>query len=146
MISESAPSKQSQTKTKVLIVDDTPQVRQDLHQLLELTGLFEVVAEAADGLEAVQQANALSPDAVVLDLVMPNLDGYEVTRLIKAQNASTRVIILSAYGGHEEIERALAAGADGFVMKGERYEILVDEILNVKTPHNSYISKKGEGL
>ena len=145
MISNSAPSKQSQTKKKVLIVDDTPQVRQDLRQLLELTGLFEIVAEAADGLEAVQQANALSPDAVVLDLVMPNLDGYEVTRLIKAQNPSTRVIILSAYGGHEEIERALAAGADGFVMKGERYEILVDEILNVKTPHNSYISKKGEG-
>jgi DNA-binding NarL/FixJ family response regulator len=123
------PSKLNQLKKKVLIVDDMPQVRQDLRQLLELTGLFEVVAEAGDGLEAVRQANSISLDAVVLDLEMPSPDGCEVTRLIKAHNPAVRVIIYSAYGGHEEIELARESGADGFVMKGDRYEILVDAII-----------------
>ncbi|HSB67222.1 MAG TPA: response regulator transcription factor [Anaerolineales bacterium] len=131
-------------KKTVLIVDDMPQVRQDLRQLLELTGLFEIVAEAADDREAIRQANILSPDAVVIDLEMAGVDGYEVTRLIKAQNPFTRVIILSAYGSPEEIEHALAVGADGFVLKGERYEILVDAIIREKTSPNLCSGKRGE--
>jgi DNA-binding NarL/FixJ family response regulator len=137
-------SDHNQSKKRVLIVDDMPQVRQDLRQLLELTGLFEIVAEAEDGLEAVQQVNDLSPDAVVLDLDMPSLDGFEVTRLIKIQNPSTRVVILTAYGGKKEIERAWEAGAQGFVMKGDPYEILVNAILGYKNSLNSYNPKKGE--
>lgn len=144
MTATTPPPKPIHLKRKVLIVDDTPEVRQDLHQLLELTGLIEIVAEAADGLEAVQQVNALSPDAVVLDLVMPNLDGYEAMRLIKAQIPSIRVIILSAYGSHQEIERVMAAGADGFVMKGDRYEVLVNAILGENFSPNSFNSKKGQ--
>ena len=129
MTSADTPSQKYYRKKTVLIVDDMPQVRQDLRQLLELTGLFAIVAEAADDREAIRQADSLSPDAVVIDLEMAGVDGYDVTRLIKAQNPFTRVIILSAYGSPEDIEHALAAGADSFVMKGERYEILVDAII-----------------
>jgi DNA-binding NarL/FixJ family response regulator len=138
------PLKLSRSKKKVLLVDDMPQVRRDLHQLLELTGLFEVVAEAVDSLEAVRQANDLSPDAVVLDLEMPGMDGYETTRLIKTQNPAMRVIILSAYGGADELEQASAAGADGFVIKGDSYEILVNAILGKDESLYSNGSKKGE--
>jgi DNA-binding NarL/FixJ family response regulator len=131
------PLKLSRSKKKVLLVDDMPQVRRDLRQLLELTGLFEIVAEAVDGLEAVRLTKDLTPDAVIVDLETPNLDGQETTRLIKAQNPSTRVIILSAYGDDTDIEQANAAGANGFVMKGERYEILVNAILGNNDIANS---------
>jgi len=144
MTSTIFPSNQDYSKKTILIVDDMPQVRQDLRQLLELTGLFEIVAEAGDGLEAVHQANNLAPDAIVIDPEMPGLDGYEAMRLIKAQNPTVRVIILSAYAGPEEMERAQSVGADSFVMKGDRYEILVNAILGQNTSSNSFNSTKGE--
>lgn len=136
MTSKNSGSEQNHKRIQVMVVDDTPQVRQELRQLLELTGLFEIMAEAGDGLEAVQKANALSPNAVILDLDLPLLDGFEATRQIKARNPSTRVIILSAYTAPEEIEKARVAGADGFVMKGERYEVLVEAILGKNLPKN----------
>jgi two-component system response regulator DesR len=143
MSSTNTPSKQDQSRMKLLIVDDMPQVRQDLRQLLELTGLFEIVAEAGDGLEAVQQVENYSPEAVVMDLEMPGLDGYKALQMIKARNPVVRVIILSTYGGPEERRRSHLIGADGFVMKGERYEILVDALLGKNFPPNSFNSKKG---
>jgi CheY-like chemotaxis protein len=105
-------SSQNQTKKKVLIVADLPQVGHDLRQLLELTGWFEIVAEAGNPDEAVRQALLLAPDAVLVDLQMSRLVGYEATRLIKANLPALRVIVLSAYAGHEEMEHARAAGAD----------------------------------
>lgn len=143
MTSTNFPSIQDQSKKKLLIVDDMPQVRQDLRQLLELTGLFEIVAEAGDGLEAVHQAEKFSPDAIVMDLEMPGLDRYEALHLIKAQNPTVRVIILSTYAGPEEKKRSHSAGADGFVMKGDHYEILVNAILGKNSTPNSFNSKKG---
>jgi two-component system nitrate/nitrite response regulator NarL len=138
------PSNTNHKKKKVLLVDDMPQVRQDLRQLLELTGLFEVVAEAGDGMEAVRQVKNLSLDAVVLDLEMHGLDGFEVTRLIKAHSPSVRVIIFSAYGSYEEMELARNAGADGFLMKGDRYEILVDALLGKSNTLDTKDFQKGE--
>jgi two-component system, NarL family, nitrate/nitrite response regulator NarL len=139
-----SPSNTNHKKKKVLLVDDMPQVRQDLRQLLELTGLFEVVAEAGDGMEAVRQVKNLSLDAVVLDLEMHGLDGVEVARLIKAHSPSVRVIIFSAYGSYEEMELARNAGADGFVMKGDRYEILVDALLGKSNTLDTKDFQKGE--
>ena len=144
MNSNNTPLELSRSKKKVLLVDDLPQVRRDLRQLLELTGLFEITAEAVDSQEAVRQAKHFSPDAVVLDLEMPGLDGYKTTRLIKSQNPATRVIILSAYGGAEEIEQASAAGADSFVIKGDRYETLINAILGYDESLYSSLSEKGE--
>jgi len=120
---------QNHAPIKVLLVDDMPQVRHDLRLLLELTGLFEIIAEAGDGREAVRRAAEFRPDAIVIDLELPGLDGYEATRRIKAQTPGPRVIILTAYAGPGEMARARQAGADGFVVKGQPYEVLVAAIL-----------------
>ena len=143
MNSTNPPPKQNYSLMRVLIVDDIPQVRQELRQLLELTGLFEIVADASDGPGAVQKARKFSPDAIIMDLEMPGGDGYEATRRIKTLNPAIRVIILSAYAGGEEIRRAHAAGADCFVVKGDDYEILVNAILGKNCTLNSFDSKKG---
>jgi DNA-binding NarL/FixJ family response regulator len=124
-------------RVRVLLVDDMPQVLHDLHQLLELSGLVEIVAEAGNGLEAVQLAGDLSPEVVVMDLEMPGLDGGEATRRIKNQSPAVRVIILSVHAGPEEIERARAAGADDFVVKGASYETLMGALLNPAAPSST---------
>jgi DNA-binding NarL/FixJ family response regulator len=129
-----SPIDQAPRRVHLLLVDDMPQVRHDLRQLLELTGLVEIVAEARDGLEAVHLAKTLAPEAVVMDLEMPGLDGYEATRRIKSQSSAVRVIVLSVHAGPEEVERAQAAGADGFVVKGASYETLMRAILNPAAP------------
>ncbi len=115
-------------KTRVLLVDDNRQVLQDLHLFLELPGELQVIGEATNGLEAVHLTQELSPDTVVMDLEMPVMDGFEATRQIKALNPATRVVILSVHARAEEREKARLAGADGFVVKGASYEVLVDEI------------------
>ena len=114
---------------RTLIVDDTPQVLHDLRQLLELTGLVEIVAQAGNGLAAVRLAEELQPDAVIMDLEMPGLDGYEATRQIKTIHPVTRVIILSVHADPDDRQRAREAGADSFVVKGAGYETLMNAIL-----------------
>ena len=120
---------QKQRRVRVLIADDLPQVRHDLHQFLELTGEMEVVAEAADGQEAVSLAVKLSPDAIVMDLAMPHMDGFEATRQIKAQQPAPRIVILSMYADPENVQQARAVGADEFVVKTADFRILIDAIL-----------------
>lgn len=115
---------------RVLIVDDVPQVRQELRGLLQLTGELNVVGEAANGWEAVTQAESLRPDVVVIDLEMPVLDGYEATRRIKALYSTCRVIALTIHAGEVERRKAFQAGADVFVVKGAPLETLVEAIHN----------------
>jgi DNA-binding NarL/FixJ family response regulator len=141
--STSSPGKQDQLRVRVIIVDDMPQVLHDLHQLLELTGRVEVVAEARNGQEAVRLAEDLSPDAILMDLEMPGMHGYEATRRIKQLPCVPRVIILSVHAGPDERERARAAGADGFVIKGADYETLVNALLGGNTSTNSDGNAKG---
>ena len=117
---------------RVLIVDDTSQVRRDLHQFLELTGEIEVVAEAADGHEAIHLATELSPDVIVMDLEMPGMDGFEATRQIKVRQPASRVVILSVHGDAETVKHARSMGADEFVVKAADFKILIDAILGRK--------------
>jgi DNA-binding NarL/FixJ family response regulator len=138
----SVPDRTSR-RVRILLVEDMPRVLHDLRQLLELTGRFEIVGEAGDGAEAVRLAGELSPAAVILDLEMPRLDGYEAARLIKELQPAPRVIILSAHAGPEEQQRARAAGADSFVMKGDRHEILVNAILGGEHLPDSDTPEKG---
>jgi CheY-like chemotaxis protein len=128
MLSHPYPKDQIHPRVRVIVVDDSPQVRRDLHQLLELTGEIEVVAEAANGQDAVCLAAALSPNVIVMDLQMPGMDGFEATLRIKSEVPNVRVIILSIHAGSEEQSRAWAVGADHFVVKGESYEVLVNAI------------------
>ena len=117
---------------RVLIADDTPQVRRDLHQFLELSGEIEVVAEATNGQDAISLTNELSPDVIVMDLEMPGLDGFESTRQIKARKPSPRVVILSVHADVDTVKRARSVGADEFVVKAADFKILIDAILGRK--------------
>jgi len=116
------------TRWRVLIVDDSPQVRQELRTLLPLAGDIEIVGEAADGREAVRLAQAIQPEVVLMDLEMPVLDGYEATRQIKAGSPSCRVVALTVYGDPASRNRAAQAGVDVFLVKGGSVETLVQAI------------------
>jgi NarL family two-component system response regulator LiaR len=114
---------------RVLIVDDMPQVRQDLRLLLQVTGELEIVAEAANGIEAITAAEAHHPDVVLMDLEMPILDGYEATRQIKARHLAAKVIILTIHAGDEITQRIRQSGADEYLLKGASFETLMNAIL-----------------
>jgi len=113
---------------RVLIVDDVPQVRRELRTLLPLVGDIQIVGEAANGLEAIEQAAALQPDVVLMDLEMPIVDGCEATRQIKTGYPVCRVIALTIYNGEAERRRAAQAGVDAFVVKGAPMAALVKAI------------------
>ncbi len=120
--------------TRVLVVDDLPEVRQGLAHVLRLAGRsstprIEVVGESQNGAEAIQQAQALHPDVILMDLEMPVMDGYTATRQIKADQPGVRVIILSIHTDALAIEHARAAGADDFIVKGASLQTLLNAIL-----------------
>ncbi len=121
-------SKPENQFVRVLIVDDMPQVRQELRSLLQLFDYIEIVGEAGDGQEAISQAESLRPDVVIMDLEMPILDGLQATRLIKKHMLSKRVVILSVHSEPEELNRAMQSGADAFVQKGSPYSTLIESI------------------
>jgi CheY-like chemotaxis protein len=137
MLNTSFPSDPKIHAIRVLLVDDAAHVRSELRQLLELSGMVHIVGEAGDGLEAIRLTDELSPDVIVMDLEMPGMDGYEATRRIKASQLHPRVVILSVLGGLAVEERAREAGADGFVVKGTYYQILLDTILGKDGSANS---------
>jgi DNA-binding NarL/FixJ family response regulator len=113
---------------RVLIVDDMPQVRQDLRVLLQLSNDIEVVGEAGNGQEAINQAELLNPDVVIMDIEMPILNGLEATYQIKQRMLAKRVVILSVHSEPEDIKRAIQAGADTFIQKGSPYSTLIESI------------------
>ena len=125
------------TSIRVLIVDDMAQVRHDLRTVLPLAGeaaglQIDVVGEAGDGQEAIRQAEALRPDAVVTDLEMPVMDGYQATHEIKARYPSCRVIALTVHGYEAARQKAIQAGVDVFIVKGAPVETLVQAISESK--------------
>jgi DNA-binding NarL/FixJ family response regulator len=113
------------TDIRVMIVDDVERVRQDLCTLLTLAGDFEVVGQARNGREAIQQARALQPDVILMDLEMPDLDGYEAARQIKAHAPACRLVALTVHGSEAAQQKAFQAGMDDFVVKGAPLETLV---------------------
>jgi two-component system response regulator DegU len=102
--------------TTLLLVDDHHLLRQGLRRGVEDAG-FAVVGEAGDGVEAIRLAEELHPDLVLMDVTMPVLDGIEATRQLTARAPGTRVVILTMHGEEEVVERALRAGAVGYLVK-----------------------------
>jgi DNA-binding NarL/FixJ family response regulator len=112
-------------------VDDSPDVLHDLQLLLELSGEMKIVGQTNNGQEAVRLATTLLPDVILMDLELPGQDGFETTRQIKSQQPSPRIVILSMHASPVDQERAQAAGADDFVVKGSSYETLRNAILGI---------------
>ena len=113
------------TKIRILIADDSERVKQGLHTILELADDMEVVGDAANGLEAIQQVEKLRPDLVLMDLGMPKLDGLEATQRIKERFQSTGILMLTIHSSDSNREKALQAGVDAFIEKGTPTETLI---------------------
>jgi len=116
---------------RVLVADDQSMVRAGFRMLLAGEAEIEVVAEAANGLEAIDKAARFDPDVVLMDIRMPELDGLEATRRILAADGSARVLILTTFDLDEYVYEALRAGASGFVLKDDPPEQLIAAILTV---------------
>jgi NarL family two-component system response regulator LiaR len=117
----------------VLIADDHPLVREALHRALDVEEDMKVVAEASDGEEAVKLASELKPDVVVMDIVMPKLNGIEATRKIKEIAPDTAILILTAYDDEEYVMGLLDAGAAGYLLKSARGRDLAGAIRAIKS-------------
>ena len=113
---------------RVLIVDDHAMVRQSLAQALKEEPGIEVVGEAPDGVAAIQLADRLQPDVVLMDIVMPQLDGIEATRQIVRNHPETRVVGLSVHDSMAYAARMFEAGACAYLLKDCNIEDLVREI------------------
>jgi len=115
-------------RIKILIADDHAVVREGTRRILEQEQDLEVVAEASDGEQAVRQATSLKPDVAIIDVAMPQLDGIEATKQIKALCPTITVLILSAYDDDQFVFSLLEAGAAGYLLKSIRSRELVDAI------------------
>jgi DNA-binding NarL/FixJ family response regulator len=118
--------------TKILIADDHPVFRTGVRELLDRENDMEIIGEAKDGEEAVSMARELKPDVVVMDIIMPNLNGIEATKQIKTALPGAAVLLLSGYDYESYVLAALKAGAAGFVSKEARSSELLNAIRTVQ--------------
>jgi len=121
---------------RVLIADDQRVVRDGLTMLVGLIAGVEVVGTASDGIEAVERAESERPDVVLMDLRMPELDGAEATRRIRASLADTQVLVLTTYADDEPLFPALQAGARGYLTKdasAEEIEAAIKAVVGGRT-------------
>ena len=119
------------TAIRVLVADDQSMVRAGFRMLLGGEEDIEVVAEASNGLEAVEKAGRYDPTVVLMDIRMPELDGLEATRRILAADPEARVLVLTTFDLDEYVYEALRAGASGFVLKDDPPEQLIEAIRTV---------------
>jgi DNA-binding NarL/FixJ family response regulator len=102
---------------RLLVVDDHPVVRQGLRTFLETRPDFEVVGEAGDGEAAIAEAARLRPDVILMDVVMPGVDGLEAIARIRAAEPSARILVLTSFASADQVLPALRAGAAGYLLK-----------------------------
>jgi DNA-binding NarL/FixJ family response regulator len=134
-------------KLKVLLVDDHALVRRGFRRMLEDEPSFEIVGEASDGLEAVQIAEQLKPDVIVMDCALPQINGIEASRRILAKRPETAILMLSMHSEDTLIRQALEAGAKGYVLKNAMDLDLVSAIKKVaegKTVLDPQITRSGK--
>ena len=126
---------------RILLADDHTVVRDGLRALLERQPDMTVVAEAADGRDSVRLAEEQSPDVVVMDITMPNMNGIEATRRILAANPRTAVVILSMHQDESYVLRSLKAGAKGYLLKDSLRSDILDAIRAV-SQGRSFLTRK----
>jgi DNA-binding NarL/FixJ family response regulator len=136
-------------RLRILVADDHELVRRGIQELLRARGGWKVVAEAVNGLEAVEKASELKPDVAILDISMPDLDGLQATRQIREAAPGTSVVVLTMHESDQMVRRVLDAGALGYVLKSDLAKHLVKAVKNVSagklflTPRVSDIVLKG---
>ena len=131
---------------KVLIVDDHPMMRQGIKGVLETHDDFQVVAEAEDGNQALSLVAEHTPDLVLMDVEMPNLDGLEATRRIKAKYPDIKVVALTIHNEPEFVTGFLRAGASRYVLKSSRGPSLVEAIRLANLGGMALDAKVGESI
>ena len=130
----------TQERVRILIVDDHRMVIDGIRAILDQEPMFEIVGDASNGLEAVEKTRTLSPDVVIMDISMPEMDGIEATRIIRGKKAKNppAILVLSMYGNKEFVEEMMSAGASGYVLKNTGREELREAILTVRKGEKYY--------
>jgi DNA-binding NarL/FixJ family response regulator len=123
-----AKMKATDRSVRILIADDQPTIRMMVRSTLETVPHFEVCAEAADGAQAIEQAQKLKPDVVVLNVTMPVLNGFDAAREIKAILPETAIVILSSHADQRFVEAAKKIGVRAYVAKSKAGDPLVKAI------------------
>lgn len=118
----------TEARIRVMIVDDHAVVREGIAELLSQSGEFEVVGHASEGEEALSKARDLRPDVVILDILMPDMNGIEACREIVASLPETRVLMLTASNNHTAIAESVEAGATGYLQKYANREMLLSTV------------------
>jgi DNA-binding NarL/FixJ family response regulator len=124
-----------------MLVDDHTILRDTLKLLLESRPEVEIVGEASDGRQAIDLAERLKPDVILMDAAMPGLNGIEATTVIRKRQPRTRILMLSGYGYEDRVAAALRAGASGYVLKSSSAEELLHAIQTVNQS-NTYLSEE----
>ncbi|MBO0961510.1 response regulator transcription factor [Neobacillus sp. MM2021_6] len=123
-------------RTRILIADDHHVVRRGLVFFLRTQKELEIVGEAANGMEAVELAKSLKPDLILMDLVMPEMDGIQATRLIKKEQPTIKIMMLTSFSDQDHVIPALEAGASGFQLKDIQPDDLVASIKKIMNGEN----------
>ena len=124
-------------KIRILLVDDHPVVRKGIRAMLESEQGMQVVGECADGEQAVRQYAALRPDVVLMDLVMPNMDGIAAIRRIMELDNAARILVLTSFSTDDKVFSALQAGAAGYLLKDSDPDDLLRAIRQVQRGESS---------
>lgn len=120
----------------VMITDDHSMIREGLKQLLELEGDFEVIAEACDGVECINKLEAVTPDVLLLDINMPNMNGLEVLQKLKEMKMKIKVLVLTVHNEVEYLLKAVDIGINGYLLKDSESAELKKAILAVVNGEN----------
>lgn len=120
-------------KYSVLVVDDHPLMRKGIVQLLELEDNIDVVGEASNGTDAVAMAKESEPDLILLDLNMKGLSGLDTLKALRAEEVTSRVVILTVSDARQDVVALLKAGADGYLLKDTEPDMLLAQLADVMT-------------
>ncbi|AJJ63199.1 two-component system response regulator NarL [Yersinia aldovae] len=130
----------------IMIVDDHPLMRRGIKQLLELDSIFDVVAEANNGSEAIVEAVKHQPDVILLDLNMKGMSGLETLKTLRNEGIDARIIVLTVSDARSDVYAVIDAGADGYLLKDSEPEILLENIRQAAAGENVFSNEVAQYL